>query len=133
MANTYISGNDGVVTGPAFAADVTRFEYNDQCALPDTGAMGDARDSHVVGPKGPATATIDFLMGTETTWTSAGIEAGVTGIAVVLKNSDVIGNCVITGTATIQSVRLGTTDRRGVSAGQAVVKFEDDVAITEEV
>lgn len=130
---TYISGNDGTVAGPDWATPglVTRWRVRDIALLPDTGGMGEDRDGFVTGPLGPAIATIEFLAPTDGTYTDANYEPGTTGIALVLKSSDVTNNLKITATATIMEMEFDV-DRRGVVRGTATLKLKSDYAVVDE-
>lgn len=126
---TYLSGNGGSVTGPGFAAYVTRWKYRDQVLLPDTGAMGDARDDHVVGPKGPGIATIEFLLATDADYDAAAFVAGGAIATLTLKGG--AGGPNVAGTAAVESIDYDV-DRRGVARGTATCKFDNDVTITDD-
>lgn len=127
--STFLSGNAGSVEGPGFSAYVTRWQYRDTVLLPDTGAMGDARDDHVVGPKGPSTATIEFLLPTDATYTEAAFLAG--GSIATLTLNSAAGGPQVAGTAAVENINFDV-DRRGVSRGSATCKFQNDVTITED-
>lgn len=126
---TYLSGNDGTITGPDFNGVVTRFQVRDSALLPATGAMGEDRDGFVVGPLGPAIATIDFLIDTAGTFTDANYEPG-TLVSLVLQTSAVTGNLKISANATLQDLSFDT-DRRGVTRGTGTFKLKSDYALAE--